>query len=280
MMHRTPWGPPVLDRMAAVNDQLCFFLFAEWEVERSLLRFAPSLNERFSTELFADNPHAPRIHVPLADLRGFQIANRTFALGTYFATSYELLAGYYRPAIDLLARFRPATLTPSSSLKKEIWFSETLASSGAPAIATEIIDTLSYLRLRRNHFVHFGEDVKPEMQELQDKKGDRLNVFWDASVDALNFRDPMLDTFPEDETIELLKLLRIVVEQLDTAVAMGLDTRMVIEAECNAVLDGRTALNDREFARAGKKVEGRLRHNYGYDVDGGRIEESLRNLVE
>ncbi len=270
-MPRTPLRRPVLNRLAGINDQLCFFLFAEAEVEQTLSHFPVSLDASYSTDLFPHNPHARRIYVPLGSLSGFQLVNRTFTLGSYFSASYEVLAGYCDPALRLLDRLRSQPLVRSTDSQVEERFAGTLLNAGLHPPASETIDTLKYMRLRRNHFVHLAEDVRPKFERLLKRRGDALNAFWRDSREPIDFRDPsFLETFTADETISLLKLCRLALEQLDDAAVAGIELPYLIDYEA-------ASGPKQPPAQKAPEVVGRIHHAYGIDLDVTVVQARLSN---
>lgn len=204
-----------IDRLASLNDQLCFFQFNKNELDKRLIEFGPNAGKLYTPDVFAQNSMAPRINVKISELSSFQNLNQTFTFGAYFSTSYEVVSNYIEDSIKLLNTINPTTfqLTIDSMLEEK--YRLTLASSNCSAVPIELIQTLKYIRLRRNHFTHLSDQLTPVFSSLIISEGNNLNSFWASVIKKLDFKNLDVLKFEEEETIELLKILRIIVQRLD-----------------------------------------------------------------
>jgi hypothetical protein len=208
-----------IDRLAALNDQLCFFQFNRNELNKRLLEFGPNVGNLFTPDVFAQNSMAPRINVKISDLPTFQNLNQTFTFGAYLSTSYEVVSYYIKDSLKLLNLINPTTFQLTYNKQLEEKYQLTLISSSCTTVPIEIIQTLKYIRLRRNHFTHLGSEVSNSFKNLIINSGNNLNIFWSGAITKLDFTSLDVLTFREEETIDLLKILRIVVQTLDENLA-------------------------------------------------------------
>lgn len=208
-----------IDRLASLNDQLCFFQFNRNELNKRLLEFGPNAGNLFTPDVFAQNSMAPRINVKISDLPTFQNLNQTFTFGAYLSTSYEVVSYYIKDSLELLNLINPTTFQLTYYKQLEEKYQLTLISSSCTTVPIEIIQTLKYIRLRRNHFTHLGSEVSNSFKNLITNSGNNLNIFWSEAITKLDFTSSDVLTFREEETIDLLKILRIVVQTLDENLA-------------------------------------------------------------
>ncbi|KQO33180.1 hypothetical protein ASF10_19085 [Flavobacterium sp. Leaf82] len=160
-----------------------------------------------------------RINVKISDLPTFQNLNQTFTFGAYLSTSYEVVSYYIKDSLELLNLINPATFQLTDNRQLEEMYRLTLISSNCTVVPIEIIQTLKYIRLRRNHFTHLGHEVSEHFKNLITQSGNNLNTFWSAAITKLDFTSLDVLTFKEEETIDLLKILRIIVQTLDENLA-------------------------------------------------------------
>jgi hypothetical protein len=238
-MNKSPIRKVFVDNLVSLNDQLCFFLFAERELERQLEDFSPAVGKLYTSDVFARNEFAPKIHVTIEKLPDFQNRNRTFTFGTYFSTSYEVASEYYDSALALIEACYPNKLQrvakginkkgQKATLSIENAYYETLKASGCVLPDLEVIHTLSYIRFRRNTFIHIGDELSEFFQDLITSRGVDLNKYWGSALRRIDFTSTAVFRFEKDETIELLKLLRIIIERLDDALVKSLNPKWILK---------------------------------------------------
>lgn len=217
-----------IDRLASLNDQLCFFQFNRNELNKRLNDFGSNAGELFTPDLFANNVMAPRINVPIKELPRFQELNEKFTFGAYISTSYEVTSYYLRDSLDVLHQFNPSTYVVTNDNQLEEEYFLTLNSSNCTLPLRELIDTIKYIRLRRNLFTHIADSISPHMNNLIQTQGASLNSYWSHTLTSLDFESTDVLDFEEAETIDILKLLRIIVETLDANLANNLSKEGII----------------------------------------------------
>jgi len=237
---KTPLLAPIQDGLATLNDQLCFFLFAENELVRRLDDFSPKVAELYTTDVFGKNPYARTIHIRIEELKEFQVRNRTFTFGAYFSTSYEVFQDFYDRATQLLSEINSRTFVEVKDNRKEWAYLQTLIASSCAQPDQEIIDTLTYIRMRRNHFIHRNPSLADGIECIIKDKGLSLNNYWAEARQYLDFTNPDIAVFHEVETIDLMKLLRIIVIRLDENLSGNLLTDNIIKRIASEQLNGKS----------------------------------------
>lgn len=217
-----------LERLSNLNDQLCYFQFTRNELNSRIDNFGENAKKLYLPDIFAQNNMAQRLNVTLGKLPEFQLQNQTFTFGAYIATSYEVASYYLEDSLELLKEFNPSTYQSNSNGQIEEKYFLTLVDSGYSSINREIIDTLKYIRLRRNHFTHLSTTLKPVFNDLITQEGNNLNTYWSSAINSLDFSSTDVEIFNEEETIEIIKLLRIIVEELDKNLSANLSHEGII----------------------------------------------------
>ena len=219
-----------IEKISSLNDQLWFYLFAIEELNKDFKRFSDHAKSLYTSDLFKDNPHSCRIDIPVVKLPKHQKDNQNITLGIYFATCYEILAQYIKNIYDTLKSFNSITYTtnPRKGLEENLQIM--IVTNGLTPIKLEIINTIKYLRLRRNHFTHIIESANPSLANFKMSICPSLNMFWQgrSTISKLDFTKSLIRDFGVEETFELIKLIRICLQEVDNHIALLLNINSVI----------------------------------------------------
>lgn len=221
-----------LDKVDALNDQLWYYLFATEELNNQLSAFSDKAKENFTTDLFKTNPHSRRIHVTVGSLPKHQKENKNLTFGAYFATCYEIAAKHIKTSFDTLKAFNSLTAYIWDKRKEpEKNLLKLLTDEGLMLPSINITDTITYLRHRRNHYTHIIEAPNPSLAGFLATTCPRLNTHWrtPGTIIHLDFTKTLVRDFTQEETIELIKLLRICLIEIDQHIAGLLNVNSVIE---------------------------------------------------
>lgn len=221
-----------IDKVASLNDQLWFYLFVNEEFNRDYKRFSNSAKALYTTDLFKDNQYSPRIDIAVSKIPQHQRSNQNVTCGIYFSTCYEILSQYVDNIFNTLKSFNSLSAYRRDSRKgPEENLQLFLLAEGLPIIDQGIIDTVTYLRLRRNHYTHIIELPNGKLEAFRITTGPSLNAFWASRgtlSSTLDFANPIIRDFAEGETIELIKLIRISMQEIDAHIAALLNIDSVI----------------------------------------------------
>lgn len=230
---KTPIFDTYSQKLIDLNDQLCFFLFNREEMNQKLQNFTAAANPLFTTDLFSQNIYAQKIHVTFEKLPEFQSRNQTLNFGAYFSFTYEFLSGYIDDIIKLFIEHNGIVFS-ESEMKKDVEkrLKLLIDKIGATAPSLEYFDTISYFRLRRNYFTHVLKELNSKFIHIVQIKGASLNSFWSNSIQELDFTNDSVDAFLENETIELIKIQRIILEEIDQILAPLLSKKAVAKCIC------------------------------------------------
>jgi hypothetical protein len=230
-MQKTPLKPRYLSALAALNDQLCYSLFARNQLRATFENFNISdAGHLFLKSVFAKNHYAPKINIRIDQVQTFESEHERTSFGAYVSTSYETTAsGYIFAALDLLQSTNAASFVRKEKKTPEDTYWNSLSASGCTTPAPELRLTLSYIRQRRNHFIHLGSSLTQTLTNLIQNQGSALNRYWRPTIRELDFTSTTVTYFGERESIDLLMLLRIVIQRLDRHLASQLPPGGVIE---------------------------------------------------
>lgn len=266
-----------IKRLAALNDQLCFFQFNRNELNKRLGDFGPNALQLYTTDVFAQNPMAPRLNVTLRKLPDFQKSNQTFTFGAYISTSYEVVSNYLNDSIELLSEINATNFQLTNDNQPEEKYTRTLTSTGCSPVPREVIDTLKYIRLRRNHFTHLSTSLSNQFSLFISTTGSILNTYWAGTINSLDFTNANILEFNEDETVEILEILRIIVQTLDKHLAANFSNNDIATfiAKQEFLPKPQNINNDIVRQRI-KKVQNKGKYEFGVNIPESIIDPIVR----
>lgn len=266
-MQKTPLAKLYTDKIAALNDQLCFFLFTREEFNSKLSQLPLNAQHQYSSQIFVHNKYSQKIYVQINKLAKFQRDNETLTYGSYFSTAYEVVTGYIDSILELISKTNGAAFQLKIKKTPEDTLFASLLASNCALPPNELKHTLSYCRLRRNHFTHLAESLKPQFQNLISNEGGNLNSYWSTTVTALDFADTSVDIFEEVETIDLIKLLRICVIELDQIIASSLNVHGIVRLATEELYAAhKVRLNRLIQEERNRKVRSFVKRKYGISI--------------
>lgn len=270
-----------LQKIIDLNDQFCFYMFNREELNLKLKSLESYKNTLFTTEVFDNNEYSKKIHVTIEKLPDFQKNHESINFGAYFSMSYEILAGYMEDVAEIIKTINGVSL--SNNEKKVIpeaenKFKASIAKCNRGLPAQELFDTIAYCRLRRNYFTHVLDSLNAPFIDVIANKGVSLNTFW-SSRSELDFTDRTVNEYTEKETIDLIKILKIVLLEIDDFIANLLDKKVIA---CNITKElyeaNPTRINIDVIASRKSKVAVIAKRNFGITLSDSDMEEAVKTI--
>ncbi|MBO9675125.1 hypothetical protein [uncultured Pedobacter sp.] len=277
---KTPLQKEYTIKLANLNDQFCFFLFSREELNDKISNFSASVNPLFTTDLFNKNKYSSKIHVTLEKLPLFLEQNQTLNFGAYFSFSYEFLSSYIDDIMVTIEKINGVGLTSTEQKQDlETRLSCLIKKCGLGTPPQEIFDTISYLRLRRNYFTHVLETLNAKFLDIVTNKGQLLNTFWASSVSELDFTSSNVEEFKENETLDLLKLTRIILERIDSFVSGILNEDGIAELVTIELFETNPSrLNLDVIQKRISMVSSSAYNKYGIRLSNSIVEECVKRI--
>lgn len=232
-IRRTRTAREVVRALANLNDQFSFFLFLEHQFDEQLRDLGHLTLSQYTSQAFHRNPFSARIHVRVGSLRPFLQANRGVSFGAYLSTSYEVAAGFTDRACQLLRSANgPAFILPIKRGREtpEHYYRRVLTANGYSLPAKALSDTMALVRHRRNAIVHLSAMPNLKYQAVARTNGPSVNAYWKNSKIQIDFTRPTVGPPSEPDSLDLIKLLRVVTQKLDTHIASIIDVSGLISA--------------------------------------------------
>jgi hypothetical protein len=279
MAVRTLLGREIIRALANLNDQFCTFLFLEFQFFEEFKRLGASEARLYTDQVFEKNPFSSQIHVRIDKLHPHLEANRGVSFGAYLAASYEFASTFSDRAIGLLRQTNLALLPLSKGNFEapEAYYRRTLSANGYSLPAKELSDTLAFIRYRRNGIVHLSVTPKSKYENFTRQLGPALNLYWRNSHVKLDFAKPQVGPPSEQYTFDLLKLLRIVTQQLDRHLATLLDVQSLVNFEAKRMFgEDKTRFNLLFRNKQMLKLANLLKREYGIEPSDTALSKAIR----
>ncbi|WP_134082375.1 hypothetical protein [Thiohalophilus thiocyanatoxydans] len=165
-------------RLAEVNDQLIYFLFSDAEVEAHLEKNTKNNEDKYTTDIFPDNQFSERLHIKASALTEFRRKSFNTLVGVSLISAVEYLLYYIEEIEDYRASVLPSLHDSINDDKPEQQLASKIKAWGGNEIHSAIIKTIKYLRLRRNHIAHLGEEMTQDFSSLIKNDANHLNGYW------------------------------------------------------------------------------------------------------
>lgn len=266
-MKKTPIRTDTLRIIANLNNQLCFFLLMESELISRLEDFGPGIQSAYMTDLFSKNPHAEKIHVRLSQVPTILIENRYSTFGAYFSTTYEIASGFFPKALELLQETTGIDSVKREKEGPESHYRRDLTHRGMIDLPERALGTFSYCRYRRNAFIHQDNLANNNFLDFVKNKGHFLNSAWSTSKGDIDFSKSTIESLSQGETIDMIKLLRISIEDLDAHLCSVVEPLNLIQLIVRQEFSHSAApINSDVLKQRAKKVISKLMYEYELEV--------------
>lgn len=251
-----------------MNDQLCYFLFSDIEVNNIFSELKQDASDSFTTEIFSENEFSKRFHIKIDALPEFR--NKAFhtLVSMIIIASVEYLLSFIEEIEKFRSKVIPSVHDTIKDMKPEEQLRLKLTSWLSSEPERPIIKTIKYLRLRRNHIAHVREDLNEEYHSLIKNDSNHLNIYWSKKITELKGFDFAKKSYAEFETNEvfaLINLSRICMREIDSTRLSTISEEAIANYELHFFLEN-IKLNGIELNVKSRKFSALLRHQYGKNI--------------
>jgi hypothetical protein len=270
-----------LERLAFVNDQLCYFHFADQEVKKNFSNLNNLKSKNLTSELFVKNPYSKRINVIFEDLLKFRERAMGISNGMSLSFGVEHLIYYLDEVRELKLKISHAAESDLKNDTPEDRMQNNLKHWGSKKPDKAIFKTIKYFRLRRNHIIHARTDLTEKFERFLRNESHYLNSFWTSktSLEDLDFSSKNVIEFSVPEIYTCAKLLRICLEEVDKAISFTFTREDLVKYMAKSILE-----KDKHLKAAikplSRKVRGSLIYHFNTDIGSEFIKSSLESLFE
>lgn len=222
---RTQFIRPLEKHIAVLNDLVWFHQFSQHELGLARSRLSMRAAQLMTGDFFGSNPFAGRFNVAVGKMGDFsgrlEIALHKLVLVDVYENFLEYLG---KDIPRLMADCGSHGWTVPAPKRKpeapESKFEQGWQNSGYPTIDRHLLETFTYLRLRRHHYAHAAEVISERFVGHTASAGARLNAYWAGKLlgAKLDFTSHNIFTPASDEIIALIRVAQSWIRALDAAV--------------------------------------------------------------
>lgn len=207
--------------LSELNCHYSHYLFISEQFREDNKKTILSNSEEYVTTIYAQNKYSSQFNVQLKNLPQEVDATKQFIMRSYFLLCFSNLEIYCRDIYHFANHFIDLQeLNTKSSPITQLIDNLSLNNS----IDEAEIDTLVYLRLRRNAFIHRDSKrtARGELVEHIKANGKKMNEYWlsqEVEMEKLDFSDRKnLYNFSDQTMVEAINLIRLLAEKIDSLI--------------------------------------------------------------
>ncbi|MEP3948104.1 hypothetical protein [Ascidiaceihabitans sp.] len=264
---RTPLLKSFRNRLDIANDQLCFSAFYAYEASQLVSAKAAKQPDSFTSEVFDRNPFSSRIHRCMNDMANFQTEFLAQASATALHVGVETLLAYMSAVRSHSSSLHGGEASSMGNPEEEELLKH--LQDVSCILEKELFDTTSYLRRRRNHLVHMLADPTNEMKRFWNKGACFVTDFWSkrpAQLFDFDFFSQDLAEFTIEDGFAIMNILRIIMSDIDRAIASSLPQDAVLKEVTHRTVDRSKHLLG-NHGRLIRKIRALAVLEYGLDLD-------------
>lgn len=255
-------------KLEEMNDQLCYFLFSDVEVSNVFSEITFNVSGSFTTEVFVDNKFSKRLNIKVDALA--ELRNKAFhsLVSMSVIASVEYLLSFIEEIEVFCSQVIPSEFDSIKCKEPEEQLKVNLNSWLGSEPKSEIIKTIKYLRLRRNHIAHVRESLSEGYNSLIKNDSNHLNNYWSKQTTELkdfDFAKKNYAEFEIDEVFALINLSRICMREIDSSILLSIPEEAIANYELPYFLENKK-LNGLELDRKSRKFSAFLMHKYGKKI--------------
>lgn len=256
-------------KLEDMNDQLCYFLFSDIEVSRVFSEVIEDHPEVFTTDVFSENEFSERLHIKIEALPDFRAKAFHTLVSMSVIASVEYLLNYIEEIEEFRSKVMPSVHDGIENSKPEEQIKEKLKNWLGKEPESEIIKTIAYLRLRRNHIAHVEEDMNGVFSTLVKNESNNLNKYWLKQATELNgfdFSRKSYAKFEANEIFALINLSRVCMRKIDEMMLSSIPEEYIAKHLLPSFLANKK-LNSLTTDVKSRKFEAFLQHQYGKKME-------------
>lgn len=255
-------------KLEDMNDQLCYFLFSDIEVNNIFSGLEPDASGSFTTEVYPENDFSERLHIKIEALPTFRTKAFHTLVSMSVIASVEYLLSYIEEIEELRANITPSVHDDIKDEKPEEQLNLKLSHWLGKAPESALIKTMAYLRLRRNHIAHVREEMSDGYRSLIKNDSNHLNTYWakqPTKLSGFDFSKKTYDEFEVNDVFALINLSRVCMREIDSLMLSTISEESIASYELPSFLANKK-LNGLTVEVKSRKFAAFLQHQYGQKI--------------
>jgi hypothetical protein len=205
-------------RLSAINKNFAHSLFLSEQFVIDNSELISSNPEALSGKVYTNNPYSKSFNYRLKDIPEAINDYRDSAFTSFYLTIYSTFDLYVENLFTLVSAILPKSWRRPDNTPTLYAIFLYLGSIITNHIDQNELETLDYIRWRRNSLVHADGKPSPSLSGVIKNKGRKLNLYWQNAgikLTAVDFASKRIDQFHSREIVDIIQLLRAVAKKID-----------------------------------------------------------------
>jgi hypothetical protein len=177
--------------------------------------------ESFTSTIYTANKYNRKFNYRLKRIREIYGEYQSFLLVSSYVFAYSVFDLYQEDVFNLVGEIRGAKCKElqDTSLLESLF--TCLGSTSLKHFDKNEIDTMNYIRWRRNCLIHAEGKPSASLVSLIKNEGPKINKFWQGQgvdLQSLDFSSKSVESFSESELIAILVIMRNLAAKIDQQV--------------------------------------------------------------
>ena len=208
-------------KLSTINKNFSHGLFLSEQFLIDNAQLIANSGEAFSRDVYTSNSHREKFNYRLKSLPDELKEYQKASFISFYVFMYSAFELYIEDLATFVKNIFPTDLHKSD---RENFLEAIFRSMGTNInhyLNTSEIDTMDYIRLRRNCLIHADGRPSPKLLKLMNTKGQQLNRYWKSTrvqLNIIDFSAIEIGQFEEREIIDGILILRELAKKIDQAV--------------------------------------------------------------
>ena len=274
------------ESLSELNNGFTHYTFVWNQFNIDYLATIESKPETQTNEYFLDNPYKRKHNIKFKELENEHIKTNTTLVNGMYVLIYTHFESYLKNMLDFAKTIDSCILSledKSDSFDEDIIVIDKVFNRigiNKSDFKNELIDTLDYLRLKRNKLIHSNsKNISGTISELIKNKGKQLNNFWNvnlpSSLQGIEFTNK--ENFNEitfSIVIDTINTLRRIALEINNIIIQKLSKERILNKFIipNFQTMHKGKINGLEIERKVSKFRAFCKSEFGMDLDDNDIE--------
>ena len=208
-------------KLSTINKNFSHGLFLSEQFLIDNAQLIADSGEAFSRDVYTSNSYREKFNYRLKSLPKEIKEYQKASFISFYVFMYSAFELYIEELATLVNNILPTGLHKSDKKNFLEAIFRSLGTNINHHLNKSEIDTMDYIRLRRNCLIHADGQPSPKLLNLMITKGQQLNRYWKSTRVQLNIIDFSaidIGQFEEREIIDSILILRELAKKIDQAV--------------------------------------------------------------
>jgi len=217
-------------KCSEINADVTLSLFITTQFYKDNISNIDNNPESLSSVFYKDNIYSKSFNIRLKNIPDLVSENLIFISKSSYILLWTEFELYLKDMIKLIASITGEKRDKNESDLNNVFIVAKTDINNH--LKSYEIDTINYIRKRRNQLTHKGGGIKKELLDIIKNKGNDINNYWrdiGLPMNALNFNDQLINGIDDREVIDIIRLLRALSAKIDHSTLTAIKKEDIIK---------------------------------------------------